>query len=462
MPEVTGTPVEMRLRRPPGDGPARPPAGRTRYWMRRTVVITLALVVVALATDNLVSWARLDHAQSAVASVRAGLARTDGALHSSTVQVSHTDHAIALLGQADGVASDQLGTVQQQLAVTSEGVDIQGYAASTLSSCLAGVDQTFGELSQGDQASAAGTIDSVAAPCLSLEGSGAGGPVYPFDLADPSILVVGSTYYAYGTNDVVGNVQVLSSPDLAHWTAVGNALPQLPAWAQAGDTWAPDVIALNGQYSLFYTVKAAATGQQCISVATSTSPVGPFVDASAGPLVCQQTMGGSIDPDPFVDADGTPYLVWKSQGTTGAAPTIWSEQLAPDGSSTAGPPVALLQPDQAWEGGIVEAPSLALVNGTYYLFFSGNNWDSASYAVGVAVCTGPAGPCTEPLGGPILASGSGLAGPGSTSVFTDTGGQVELAFDAYLPDAVGYPHSRLLFLRSLSFSGGLPSVETTA
>lgn len=78
------------------------------------------------------------------------------------------------------------------------------------------------------------------------------------------------------------------------------------------------------------------------------------------------------------------------------------------------------------------------------------------------MCRGPVGPCTEPLSGPVLASGSGLAGPGSTSVFTDTAGQVELAFDAYQPDAVGYPHSRLLFLRPLSFSGGVPSVETTA
>jgi hypothetical protein len=426
------------------------------------VALTLVVVLVGLGADNVVSWARLDHARAAVSSARSVLDRTDDALHTSSVQVSNTHHAIVALNQADGAAFDQLGGVQQKLVTTTEGVDIQGYAASTLSTCLAGVDRTFGELSLGEQSSVAGTIDSVSGPCLALEGTGAGGPVYPFDLADPSVLVVGTTYYVYGTNAEVGNVQVLSSSDLAHWTAVGNALPELPSWAQPGDTWAPDVIALGGQFVLYYTVKAAATGQQCISVATSASPQGPFVDTSTGPLVCQTALGGSIDPDPFVDADGTPYLVWKSESGANGLPTLWSQPLDPTGQTTLGQPVALLQPDQAWEGGIVEAPSLALVNGTYYLFFSGNNWDSASYAVGVAVCQGPSGPCTEPLSGPIVASGSGLAGPGSTAVFTDTGGQVELAFDAYLPDAVGYPHSRLLFLRTLSFAGGVPSVETTA
>ena len=105
---------------------------------------------------------------------------------------------------------------------------------------------------------------------------------------------------------------------------------------------------------------------------------------------------------------------------------------------------------------------MVLVNGAYDLFFSGNNWDSADYAVGVASCQGPAGPCAEIPGNPVLASGPQFSGPGSTSVFTDVGGQVWLAFDGYLPDAVGYPHSRLLFLRPLTFGGGGPSVGAGA
>jgi hypothetical protein len=98
---------------------------------------------------------------------------------------------------------------------------------------------------------------------------------------------------------------------------------------------------------------------------------------------------------------------------------------------------------------------MVAVDGGYDLFYSGNNWNSAHYAVGVARCTGPVGPCVKPLSEPLLASQSNLVGPGGASVFTDVQGQFEMAFQAWLPGAVGYPHPRLLFLRPLTFSNGI-------
>src|ERR1700686_1478860 len=55
--------------------------------------------------------------------------------------------------------------------------------------------------------------------------------------------------------------------------------------------------------------------------AASRPPIGPFIDTSAAPFACQTTLGGSIDPSPFVNADGTPYLVWKSTGAGGQPTT---------------------------------------------------------------------------------------------------------------------------------------------
>jgi hypothetical protein len=43
---------------------------------------------------------------------------------------------------------------------------------------------------------------------------------------------------------------------------------------------------------------------------------------------------------------------------------------------------------------VIEAPDLVLALPRYFLFYSGNDWNSASYAIGVAVCQGPLGPCT--------------------------------------------------------------------
>ena len=89
-----------------------------------------------------------------------------------------------------------------------------------------------------------------------------------------------------------------------------DALPTLPSWAEKGETWAPSV-AFNGiGFVMYYTATEASTGDQCIGVATSATPLGPYVDTSAAPVVCQNgndagrtvdngNYGGSIDPDIF-------------------------------------------------------------------------------------------------------------------------------------------------------------------
>ena len=87
-----------------------------------------------------------------------------------------------------------------------------------------------------------------------MAGGTKSGLVYPFDFPDPDVILVGQTYYAYATNSVGGNIQIIDSTDLEHWTAVGNALPNLPSWAIKGSTWAPSVIQIGGQYDLYYAV----------------------------------------------------------------------------------------------------------------------------------------------------------------------------------------------------------------
>ena len=261
---------------------------------------------------------------------------------------------------------------------------------------------------------------------------------------------------------MAGNIQIIESTDLTNWNAVGNALPTLPAWAAPDATWAPGVAVIGGAYQLYYAALVAGPGggEECISVATATQPQGPFIDTSTAPLECQPALGGSIDPSPFIDTNGNVYLVWKSNGGTGPA-TIWSEQLNASGTGfvAGASPTQLLVPDQAWEGGIVEAPDLVTSGGRYFLFYSGNNWNSGNYAVGVATCTGPLGPCTEPLTAPLLTGASKMEGPGGEDVFTDGSGSYWIAFHAWTAGAVGYPNSRDLYLRRLDLSGPTPAVE---
>jgi beta-xylosidase len=117
---------------------------------------------------------------------------------------------------------------------------------------------------------------------------------------------------------------------------------------------------------------------QCIGGAVADNPKGPFRDGSAEPLVCQLDLGGTIDADPFRDSDGKLYLYFKSDGNRiGKHTTIWGQQLAADGMSTLGAPVALVEDDKDWEWKLVEAPTMVRSPGGYQLFFSAAfyGWD---------------------------------------------------------------------------------------
>lgn len=430
---------------------------RRRWPVAAAVVLGAALLAAAIWTD-VDSWTRSRNEQAALAAANAHLAalRHDVAL-TRYVNAVTTSKRDALQSSITSTMS-QLASTNSALASTNEHAFVQGAGINTLQTCLGGVKGAFDEITAKNNDGAAKDISAVAGSCTQLAGGTSSGLVYPFDFPDPDVILVGTTYYAYATNSVAGDIQIIDSTDLTHWTAVGNALPSLPAWAGGNYTWAPAVTMLGGSFVLYYAVDVAGSREECISVATAGQPQGPFRDRSTAPLECQKSLGGSIDPASFVDTDGTPYLVWKSGGP--GSSKIWSEQLTPAGTAFAPGASAtpLLVPDQAWEGGTVEAPDLMTTGGRYYLFYSGNDWNGADYAIGVASCTGPLGPCRDAAPTPILASGPGVAGPGGESVFADTSGNYWIAFHAWIPGAVGFPNSRDLYLRRLTFSGSVPTV----
>jgi hypothetical protein len=284
---------------------------------------------------------------------------------------------------------------------------------------------------------------------------------YPQDFPDPFVYRAGAYWYALSTERGWAKVPLIRSTDLRHWEERGDALAALPRWSRFGATWAPSVLAVAGGFAMFYATTDDATGLQCLSSAFAVLPDGPFVDASSGPLVCQTDRGGSIDPSPFVAADGRPWLAWKSEGTVDGEPTrLWSQPLADDGRRLVDAPHELLSTGEAWEGPIVEAPSMFVAgDGRYHLLYSGNRWETSAYAVGHAVCDGPAGPCRRVGGGgPVLSPHPSEAGAGGAEFFHDLDGSVRVAYHAWDPTAVGYPAGlRRLRVGSVHFAtdGGL-------
>ena len=307
-------------------------------------------------------------------------------------------------------------------------------------------------------------------------------PAHAGDFPDPSVLQWAGVYYGFATQNFAPmaktiNIQVSTSSDGINWSSnTTDALPQLGAWAEQGDTWAPSVAystALN-EFVMYYVAIEASSGDECIGEAVSSAPLGPYTDSSAAPVVCQNSpgdnLGGSIDPDIFVNPQGVASLIWKSDGNhVGVATDLWAQTLNANLLTFAAnsSPMELLSDDAAWQGGIVEGPDMVNENGVDYLFYSGGDEGSSTYAIGYAVCPiSLESPCTDAsMNGPLMASQSGMSGPGGPSVFSPPSSQsspgvLDMAFAAWQGTTIGYLNCgiRPMYMATLTFPGGVPTL----
>jgi beta-xylosidase len=288
-------------------------------------------------------------------------------------------------------------------------------------------------------------------------------PVFAQDFPDPYVLEVEGTYYAYATNGHGANVQVLRSVDLVHWERVEgqrDALPKLPDWSRSfsGLTWAPSVLRRGDRFVLYYVARYVDGGRQCISYALGDDPLGPFTDSNPAPFICPLMEGGAIDPEPFVNSDGSLYLLWKNDGNCCGQPVyLYAQRLSEDGTQLAGKPQRLIAYDQAWEEPLIENPSMVLHDGQYTLIYSANRYQDRTYAVGYAACESATGPCVKPQEGPVLASQGDEVGPGGASFFRAADGELWIAYHAWTEPFVGYPGGqRSLHLARVMFEQGVP------
>ena len=335
---------------------------------------------------------------------------------------------------------------------------------------------------------------AVAVSAASANPPGNWSPVTSGDFPDPSVLSYGGSYYAFSTQSTPQqpgqaqiNIQEATSPNGVTWTKLGqDALPTVGAWAKPGDTWAPSVAYNGSTFVMYYTAtESQSPGYQCIGVATSPTPLGPYRDTSPQPMVCQDgtgwgaptimgsaSYGGSIDPDIFKDSSGQSWLLWKNDGNrVGQPTTIWSVPLTSDlmaPASSSGTPLLTDSPG-TWEGSVIEGPFMyetEITSGptktdSYYLFFSANVVASTAYGVGWASCpAGPAGPCTDQtaLSGPILSTAPGMSGPGGPALFTvpgQTATQATLAVAGWQGGTIGYSNCgiRPMYEADVSFTG---------
>ena len=286
-------------------------------------------------------------------------------------------------------------------------------------------------------------------------------PVIAKDFPDPDVLKVGDTYYAFATNSGSFNIQAAKSTDLVNWSVLSDALPVLPAWAEGGNTWAPEVTTWDGgkSFVLYFAARIKNGGSQCIGVATATAPIGPFKSASDQPFICDLGEGGDIDPASFIDQDGSHYVLWKNDGNCcGSTTWLYIQKVSADGLTREGERTQLVKDDQGWEGIVVEAPTLWKSNGKYYLFYSANAYNTLNYAVGYAMADNILGPYTkgpDPILSTNLKKLPTAIGPGGQDIVTAPNGQTWIVYHSW----DGTITNRSMDIDEIDFSSGVPVVK---
>ncbi|KAL4807461.1 glycosyl hydrolase [Aspergillus unguis] len=289
---------------------------------------------------------------------------------------------------------------------------------------------------------------------------------------DPAVIQTDSGYYAFGTQGNGQNVQIAHSDDFNTWTLLDGteALPgPFPSWMQGDNpqVWAPDVFQRDdGQFVMYFSgLSSQDNSKHCLGTAVSSSITGPY-SVSDNSFACPLDQGGAIDASGFTDGDGTRYVVYKIDGNslngdgTQHPTPILLQKVASDGITPDGDAVQILDRDAA-DGDLVEAPSLVLVDGTYYLTFSSNAYNTLSYDTSYATASSVAGPYTKAQApdAPLLVSGDAsssgpLGGPGGAD-FLDGG---RIAFHAF-NDGQSIDSGRGMWVANVQIGGGVITLQ---
>jgi arabinan endo-1,5-alpha-L-arabinosidase len=268
------------------------------------------------------------------------------------------------------------------------------------------------------------------------------------------------------------------------WRWISPALARLPRWAVDDDVWAADLAKIDGRWVLYYAarVKGLGKGRRCIGVATAPTAYDDFRPVDARPLVCHARAHtplawdtvpnapglprkGVIDPSFFLDDDGTPYLLYK---TDGMPSSIRMLPLAPGGL---GPAPEATSSELVRANWVMENPVMLRRGAFYHLFTSEDIWAKCSYRTvwrrSTDLATWPTRPRRVLLS---RATTGGLCGPGGADVLV-TDGQPLMYFHGWVTDRTTTPPGpafvagahgprahRVLYGAALRFTKDVPSV----
>lgn len=224
-------------------------------------------------------------------------------------------------------------------------------------------------------------------------------PVIAGDVADPSIIRMGSTFYATGTSsEWAPYFPMFKSTDLVNWVQTGHVFSKRPEWTKSS-FWAPELFYYKKKVFVYYTARRESDGISYIGVASADDPEKEFTDH--GLLVEYGTE--AIDAFVFED-EGQLYISWKAYGLDQRPIEIIGSKLSEDGLRLEGEPFSFLKDT---EGIGMEGQYHFKKGKYYYIIYSANSCcgPQSDYAVYVARSENLRGPYEKYEQNPVLRGG---------------------------------------------------------
>lgn len=247
--------------------------------------------------------------------------------------------------------------------------------------------------------------------------------------ADPFILEHDGTYYLYSTGG--SKFTVRTSKNLISWQTQSEPILKLSdlGWAKEKG-WAPEMYEYNGKFYLIFSAKGY-NGFHSIEIAVCDTPNGKFKPLSDKPFYSPEF--SVIDGSLFFDDDGRIYMYYSKDNSTNhidgkRVSQTFGVEVKPDFSGTIGEHVLISTPVQDWElksGSVIwnEGPVVFKENGTYYLLYSANYYQSEHYSVGYATSDSPLKLFEKPDKARILqGNGDTITGPGHCNILRSPDG----------------------------------------
>lgn len=243
---------------------------------------------------------------------------------------------------------------------------------------------------------------------------------------DPVMAISGGKWHLFATGN---GIPYRVSDDGVRWKYIREIFTTLPAWHKeivpgTRNPWAPDISFWNGRWRLLYSVSTFGSQRSAIGMASCETLAGEGW-RDDGPIFTSQRGDpyNAIDPNIFVEKDGTPWLTFGS---------FWKGIFLLKLDPKTGKPVSEPKCIAARPGSTaIEAPFLIQHGGWYYLFVSHDfccRGVNSTYKSVVGRAKKLEGPYTDREGKSLLLGGGTVItqsqgrwrGPGHCAVVGDT------------------------------------------